>query len=123
MDTSHTENDLEMKQEVKERKLHRMAKVEDFLEMWQGTQILRATEKQFHAHNKMMTPVGYIMDREKIVKASWSLLQHDGVAAFTLSDRSPLPPALSATEHPLRMNLNINCLQNQMNQLSFSRTW
>jgi len=47
-----------------------------------------------------MTAVEYISDTEEIVKASWSLLQHDGAAAFKLSERSPLPPALSAKELP-----------------------
>jgi len=47
-----------------------------------------------------MTTVGYISDTEEIVKASWSLFQHDGAAAFKLSERSPLPPALSAKDLP-----------------------
>jgi hypothetical protein len=33
MDTTNTENDLEMKKEAEERKLRRMAKVHKFLEM------------------------------------------------------------------------------------------
>jgi len=45
--------------------------------------------------NKQMTAVGYISDTEEIVKASWSLFQQGGGAAFKLSERSPLPPALS----------------------------
>ena len=47
-----------------------------------------------------MTAVGYILDTEEIVKASWSLFQHDGPAAFELSERSPLTPALSAKDLP-----------------------
>jgi len=47
-----------------------------------------------------MTAKVYILDTEEIVKASWSLFQHDGAAAFKLSERSPLPPALSAKELP-----------------------
>jgi hypothetical protein len=47
-----------------------------------------------------MTTVGYISDTEEIVNASWSLCQHDGAAAFKLSERSPLPPALSAKDLP-----------------------
>jgi len=47
-----------------------------------------------------MTAVGYILDTEEIVKASRSLFQHYGAAAFKLSGRSPLPPALSANELP-----------------------
>jgi len=100
LDTPHTENDSEMKKEAEERKLHRMAKVHDFLEMWQGSQNLRATQKKSRAQNKQMTAVGYISDTEESVKASWSLFQHDGAAAFKLSERSPLPPALSAKDLP-----------------------
>jgi len=33
LDTTNTENNSEMKKEAKERKLHRMAKIRDFLEM------------------------------------------------------------------------------------------
>jgi hypothetical protein len=37
------DNDAEIKKEVEEKKLHRMAKVHDILEMWQGSEILRST--------------------------------------------------------------------------------
>jgi len=84
LDTPQTENDSEMKKEAEERKLHRMAKVHDFLEMWQGSQNLRATQKESRAQNKQMTAVGYISDTEESVKASWSLFQRDGAAAFKL---------------------------------------
>jgi len=40
--TTHTENDLEMNREAVDRKLHWMAKVDDFLEMWQGSENLHA---------------------------------------------------------------------------------
>jgi len=49
LDTTNTENHSEMKKEAEERKLHRMAKVHDFLEMWQGSQNLHATEKESRA--------------------------------------------------------------------------
>ena len=100
LDTIYTENNSEMKKEVEERKLRRMAKVHDILEMWQDSQNLRATHKEHCAQNKQMTAVGYISDMEEIVKASWSLFQHDGAAAFKLSERSPLPPPLSAKDLP-----------------------
>jgi hypothetical protein len=96
----NTENDSEMKKEVEERTLHKMAKVHNFLEMWQGSQNLCATQKKSRAQNKQMSTVGYISDTEEIVKGSWSLFQHDGVAAFKVSERSPLPPALSAKSLP-----------------------
>jgi hypothetical protein len=47
-----------------------------------------------------MTVVGYISDLEGIFKVFWSLFQHDGVAAFKLSESSPLPPAVSANDLP-----------------------
>jgi hypothetical protein len=100
LDDANTENDSEMKKEAEERKLHRMAKVHDFLEMWQGSQNLRATKKESHAQNKQMTAMGYISDTEEIVKASLSLFQHDGAAACQLSERTPLPPPLSAKNLP-----------------------
>jgi len=87
LDTMNTENDSEMNKEAEERKLHTMAKVHDFLEMWQGSQSLCATQKESRAPNKQMTAVGYISDTEEIVKASSSLCQHDGAAAFKLSER------------------------------------
>jgi len=100
LDTTNTENDSEMKKEVEERKLHRMAKVHDFLEMWKGSQNLCATREESRAQNKQMTAMGCILDMEEIVKASWSLFQHEGEAAFKLSERSPLPPPLSAKDLP-----------------------
>jgi len=47
-----------------------------------------------------MTAVGYISDTEEIVKAFWSLFQHDGAAAFKFSVSSALPPALPAKDFP-----------------------
>jgi len=100
LDTTNPQNDLEMKKKVEERKLHRIAKVHDCLEMWQGSQNLHATQKESCARNKQMIAVRYISDMEEIVKASWSLIQHDGAAAFKLSEGSPLPRSLSAKDLP-----------------------
>jgi len=49
-----------MKKEAKEMKFFRMAKVHKILEMWQGSQNLRATQKESWARNKQMTAIGYI---------------------------------------------------------------
>jgi hypothetical protein len=91
----NTDNDWEMKKKAEVRKLQRMAKVHDFLEMWQGSPNPGATQRESRAQNKQMTTVGYISDTEEIVKPSWSFFQHDDAAAFKLTERSPLPPALS----------------------------
>ena len=100
LDTTNAGNTSEMKKEAEETKLHTMAKVHDHLEMWLGSQTQHATQKESRAQNKQMAAVGYISDTEDIIKTSWSLFQHDGAAAFTLSERSPLPPALSAKVLP-----------------------
>jgi len=98
LDRSESDNDLELNREAKQRKLHRMAKVHDCLDMWQGSQNLRTTQKESRAQDKQMTAVGYISDTEESVKASLLLCEHNGAAALELSERSPLPPALSAKE-------------------------
>jgi len=46
MDTTYTENDQEINREAEERKLHRMAKIHNFLEMWQSSENLHATQKE-----------------------------------------------------------------------------
>jgi len=89
LDTTETEHNLELKKEAEKRILHRMAKVHDFLGMWQSSQNLCATQKESRAQNTQMTARGYISDTEGIIKASWSNFQHDGAAAFKLSERSP----------------------------------
>jgi hypothetical protein len=75
-----------------------MAKVYDILEMWQGSQNLRTTQRELRTENKQMSAVGYISDTEEIVNSSWTNFQQDGAAAFKLSERSPQPPALSAKD-------------------------
>jgi hypothetical protein len=68
LDTTNTENNSEIKKEAEESKLHRMAKVHDFLEKWQGSQNLSATKKESRAQNKQMTYVRYLLDMDVIVK-------------------------------------------------------
>ena len=89
-----------MKIEAEQRKLHQMAKVNDFLDQWKGSQTLRATQQEFHAQNEQMTALEYISDTDEIVKASWSLFQHDVVAAYKLSEKSPVLPAVSRKDLP-----------------------
>jgi len=98
--TTNSENDSEKKKEAEETQSHRMAKVHNFLEMWQGNQNLRATQKESRAQNKQMTAVGYISATEEMLKALWSLFQHGRAAAFEFSEGSPLPPPLSEKDLP-----------------------
>jgi hypothetical protein len=60
-----------MKKEAEEKNLPRMVKVHDFLEMWQGSQNLRATQKECRTQNKLLIAIGYILDTEEVIKASW----------------------------------------------------
>jgi len=43
LDTTNPENDSDIKKEADQSKSHRMAKVHDILETWQGSQNLRVT--------------------------------------------------------------------------------
>jgi len=98
LDTTNTEIDSEMKKEAEQRQLGRLAKVHDFSEVWEGSQNLCATQIESRAQDKQTTAVGYFLDTEEIIKASWSHFHHDGAAAFKLSERSPLPPPLAAKD-------------------------
>jgi hypothetical protein len=60
------------------------------LEMWQGSQNLCATQKEFYAQTMPITAVGSISDTEEIIKVCWSVSQNDDAAAFKRSARSPL---------------------------------
>jgi len=56
--------------------------------------------KKSCTQSEQMEAVGYISDTDKFIKASWSNFQHDGVAAFQLLEKSPLPPAWFAKDLP-----------------------
>ena len=75
LDTSNTENDSEMKRQAEETTLQRLAKAHNFLEMWQGSQLLWATQTKSRAQNTQITAKRYIPDTEEIIKAFWSLFQ------------------------------------------------
>jgi len=77
-----------------------MAKVHHLLEMWQGSHNPHATQKDSQAQTKQMTGIGFILVTEEIINASWSFFQQHCAAAFKLSERSPLPPAVSEKDLP-----------------------
>jgi len=85
-----------------------MAKVDARLEMWKNSHNLHATLKKSHAHTKQVSMAGYFSDTEEIIQPSWSLFQHDCVAAFELWERLPLPPAFSAKDLPGRWTYVLN---------------
>jgi len=91
--TPSTKNNMEINRQAEQRKLQRMAKVHYLLEISQGSQNLRTRQRESRAAILPMTAVQYISNTEEIVQASWSNFQHDGVAAFKLLERSPVPPA------------------------------
>jgi hypothetical protein len=108
LDTRETEDDLELKNEAEESKLHRMVKVRIFLELYQDSLHLCAIHRESWAQNKHLTTVGYTSDTEEIMKASWSYFQQHCTAAFTLSESSPLPPELSAEDLPAEQTEVLN---------------
>jgi hypothetical protein len=57
LDTTNKENNSEMKKHAEQMKLHRLAKVHDCLKMWQGSQNLRATQRESHAEVIQITAV------------------------------------------------------------------
>ena len=92
-----------------------MAKVHDFVEMWQGSQNLRATQRESRAENKQMTSLGYISDTEESFKASWSHFQHDGAAAFNFAT------SFVCKGPHWKTNSDLQCPPNPENQPSSSR--
>jgi hypothetical protein len=54
------------------------------LKMWQGSQNLRATQRESHAEVIQITAVWYISHTQENVKVSWSIFQHASAAAFKL---------------------------------------
>jgi hypothetical protein len=96
----HTKNDLALMREVEERKLHKMATVDHILVMWHCSQNLHATQQDSRTQIMQLSAIGYISDIGDISKASCSNLEHHRAATFTLSKRSTLPPAVSATDLP-----------------------
>jgi len=100
LDPTSADNDMEMQREAEQKMLHQMAKVNNLLEMWHSSQNLQPTQKESHTQNNQLTAVGYILDTKEIVHTSWSLFQHDGLAAFIVLDTSPVPSALSGKDLP-----------------------
>jgi len=58
-----------------------MARVDNILEMWLGSENVHATQKKTPTLNKHMSAVRHISDTEEIINAFWSNVQHDGAAA------------------------------------------
>lgn len=87
IDATKLENNVEMNREAVERALPLMAKVYNFLGMWQGSQNLFVTQKNSSADNKWMTAVRYFSDTEDMDKVSWSNFQQGGAAALKLLEQ------------------------------------
>jgi hypothetical protein len=88
LDAPDSEYDKELKREIEERTLHRMAKIQNVVEMWKGCQHLHDTLTESHTEDTRMTAIGYILDAEEIVTTSWTNFQLPGAAALKLSEKS-----------------------------------
>jgi hypothetical protein len=71
VDPEDTEYDLELKKEGKDSKWHRIAKVDNLSEMWQGIENVCTTQKEYRIQNMQMTATGNISDTKDIIKTSW----------------------------------------------------
>ena len=85
INSSIPDNDSKNKKVAAQSNLYQMAKVNDFLVIWQGSENLYTIQKTLHTQNKHMTAMGYIPDTVEIVRVSWLAFKHDGVAAFKLT--------------------------------------
>jgi hypothetical protein len=112
-DQTSTDHHMEITREAEQKMLEQIGMVCDFLQMWQGSQNLQAIQKESCAQNYRMTAVEYISDTQEIVKVSWSLFQLDGATAYTLEEKSPVPPALSANDLSRGQTLILNVRQMQ----------
>jgi len=108
LDRDSSDNNMEVKGKADEKKLHTMAKVRYFFVMWQCNHPLSATQKESRGQSTQMTTLGYISDTEEIVKASLSNFHYHDPAAFKLSEKSPVPPALSPMDLPGRRSQVLN---------------
>lgn len=78
-----------------------MAKVNDILEIWKGSQNICTRLKESHTKHKHITAVEYISDTEEILNTSCSPSEHGGgVAEFKLSQWFPFKPAWSTNDLP-----------------------
>jgi hypothetical protein len=68
LDITDIECHLEFKNEEEQRKLHPMANIYNFLQMWQGSQSLGATQKESRSQKTPRTDIGYILHAEDIIK-------------------------------------------------------
>jgi len=107
-----------MKNEAEKRNLHRIAKAPDFLEMWQGSENLHATQKESSAQNKQIISVGYILDMEAIVRASWSHLPSWWCGCIYIVRMISFATAFVCEESPWRINSCSKCPPNPKNQLA-----
>jgi hypothetical protein len=77
-----SETDWEMKSEAEEMKLHSMAKVQNIVDIWKGSQNIYATQKESRAQNKQIAAMEYIQDTQKVCHGFRLNFEHIGVAVF-----------------------------------------
>jgi len=118
------ENNSEMKKEAEKRKLHRMANVHDFWEMWQGNQDLHATKKESRTQNKQITEVRYIFDTKEIIQSILFTYSTCRCSYIQIVREISFATATFVCKGPRwRTNSNHKCPPNHNNQPSASRKW
>jgi len=123
LDAKNTDNDMEMKKEAKERTMHRMAKVHDFVEMWQGSQNLHATQEGIsptqQADDCRGIHCGHRRDRHSIVVtlSTW------WCRSISIVRKICFTTTIVCKEPPWRPNWNMKCPPNPKNTPSSSPMW
>jgi len=122
LDTMHIDNSLQLQRQAKEWKLRRIANVNYFWEIWQGSQNLHAPCIIFHSKQAM--------DSCRIHFKSWRdcqsiLVNHSTrwCGCIYIVQNITLPTSCVCNEPSWRTNSQIQCLPNQKNQPSSSRNW
>jgi len=118
--TMNTENNSEMEKEVEERKLHRMAKVHNFVARWQGSQNLRVTQKEPLVQQCRQLP----LDTFRTWRRSTKHRSHSFTLMVRLHSNCPkdlLCHQLCPQGSPYSTHSRIDCLPNPKNQPSSSR--
>ena len=117
-----SETDWEMKSEAEEMKLHSMAKVQNILEIWQGSQNLHATQKESPAQNKQITAIDYTGYWKDFQSISVKLLIRKSCCIYIVG-KITLAIIFGCIGQLWRTNSSNKCPPNRKIQLQSKRMW
>jgi len=122
LDNTENENDLELKKEVKVRTLHRMAKVYNYLEMWQAAKTNVLQRENPALKTCKWLPKGTFQVQKRSSKHHGQTLNMMGQLHLNCQKDHLCYPFVWKGP-PWRTNWNIKCPLNQQNRPSSGETW